>query len=185
MARNFSIEFTNGVASDQVIEYGSYNLSIDNVSGYANASITPSSIDIDSATAALDISLTADGSATLTVKGNSGDPVTSLTADNFKRYVNLSDETGYAPASDAIDLTDAATGVYIVKFLPYIDTTGIDVFFKISGADFETQDVTISMVSQDVSLDVTIQNDVTVNASLVDDKYSRFPLDGTIEGTTV
>lgn len=185
MAQNFSIAFTNGVASDQTIEYGSYNLEINNVAGYANAVIAPATIDIDSETATLDISLTADGSATLTIEDSSGDLITDLTAANFERYVDLADETGYAPASDAIDITNAATGIYIIKFLPYTIGTGVNVFFKISGDGFTTQNITLNMDAKDVATDVTIKNDVTVKASLSDAKFSKFPLDGTIEGTVI
>lgn len=183
MAKNFSINFVNGEASNENIEYGSYTLDINNVAGYSVAAITPSTITVDSETATLDIELTADGAATLTITDSDSEPITNLTSANFKRYVALADETGYDPSADAVDITNAATGVYVLKFLPYIIGSDHEVYFKISGDDFTTKEVTLFMNAATIAENITLVNQVTVTPTLVDAKYSSFPLDGSIDGT--
>lgn len=185
MAENFILTFTNGVAPAEDIKYGSYTLSVGTVNGYADATIDPSTLTVDDSTpTSLPITLTATGSATVTITDSDGNPVTS--GVTFERYVSLSDPTGYTPVAGVIDDSQAASGIYTINYLPYVETTGIDVYFKVSAPDSKTTDFTINMDEQNVTgLTLVLENEVSIEATLEDAKFSGFPLDGTITGTAL
>ncbi len=183
MAQVFTLNFTDGTAPATEIEFGSYTVAQSSVTGYSTATIIPATLTVDSTTAsALPITLTADGQATVTITDSFDNPIT--TGVTFERYVSLSDLTGYTPVAGVIDITQAASGIYTINYLPYVDTTGINVYFKVSAPNATTTDFTIPMTQQTVTgLTLQLPTAVSVDSTLQDTMYTGFPLDGTVTGT--
>ena len=183
MAQSFTLNFTEGIAPATSVEYGTYNITKGTVTGYANAGLNTTTLTVNSSTSTdLLLALTADGSASVTITDSSGTPIT--TGVTFERYINLTDETGYTPVAGVIDDTGSATGLYKINFLPYVTSTGYDVFFKVSAPDVDTTNFTVSMDQKDVTgLTLTMNNAKSMNSTLQDAKFTGFPLDGSINGT--
>lgn len=171
MGKPYEISITNGSGQEKVLN-GAYSVTA-NVTGYENASINPSTLNVVSGTDTYNFTISASGTLTLHVTEDGTSSGTPVVGATFIRTDSTGTEYGTSVTSDA-------EGNAVFENMPYAASDAPTIYYKQTASDGEHEfDNTVkstTMTSETATLEIT--NAVASNRtiSLTDANYDNLPI---------
>lgn len=148
-ATNHTIDFLNGSSTGAInLPVGVYSYVSNTIPGYADGTVEQFTITPSSTAVSLEI--TANGTLTVVVEDDLGDPITS-------GVLQLSDQTG---ATRYGSTQDIVSGDAVFANVPYLAATGIDFYIDQDSSDASHEPISNP---QAVSMELQAQTETLIN----------------------
>lgn len=171
-----TVTITNGTGS-LALDTGTYSVT-SNVPGYSDATINPDSVTITDQTSTYAFTIAATGTLTLHVTEDGTSSGTPIIGATFIR-TSQDGSTTYGSV-----ITTDSNGDAIFENVPFIDTTGIDFYYKQTASDgnhsFVDTVQTTSLTTSTTTLQVENPVFNTYNFTLNDSNYNMPIASGTL-----
>ena len=166
------INIVNGTGSSDVIN-GSYNVTAE-VTGYDNASINPSTVNIEAGTNNYAFTISASGTLTLHVTEDGTAAGTPVVGATFIRADADGNEYGDAITTDA-------SGNAVFANVPYAASGAPTIYYKQTASDgnheFDNTLQNTSLTSESATLEIQNALGEVRTISLTDANYANLPVD--------
>ena len=166
------VTITNGTGQTELIN-DTYTVTAE-VTGYDNASLTPSSITVDAATNTYAFTISATGTLTLHVTDTGTTEGTPIVGATFIRTDSTGTEYGSVITTDT-------EGNAVFNNVPFADTNAPLVYYKQTASDgdheFDSTVQSTSLTTQTETIEITNAPGATRTINLTDANYDNLPID--------
>ena len=166
------VTITNGTGQTELIN-DTYTVTAE-VTGYDNASLTPSSITVDAATDTYAFTISATGTLTLHVTDTGTTAGTPIVGATFIRTDSTGTEYGSVITTDT-------EGNAVFNNVPFADTNAPLIYYKQTASDgdheFDSTVQSTSLTTQTETIEITNAPGATRTINLTDANYDNLPID--------
>jgi len=166
------VNITNGTGQTELIN-DTYTVTAE-VTGYDNASLTPSSITVDAATDTYAFTISATGTLTLHVTDTGTTAGTPIVGATFIRTDSTGTEYGSVITTDT-------EGNAVFNNVPFAETGAPLVYYKQTASDgdheFDSTVQSTSLTTQTETIEITNAPGATRTINLTDANYDNLPID--------
>ena len=166
------VTITNGTGQTELIN-DTYTATAE-VTGYDNASLTPSSITVDAATNTYAFTISATGTLTLHVTDTGTTAGTPIVGATFIRTDSTGTEYGSVITTDT-------EGNAVFNNVPFADTNAPLVYYKQTASDgdheFDSTVQSTSLATQTETIEITNAPGATRTINLTDANYDNLPIE--------
>lgn len=166
------VNITNGTGQTELIN-DTYTVTAE-VTGYDNASLTPSSITVDAATDTYAFTISATGTLTLHVTDTGTTAGTPIVGATFIRTDSTGTEYGSVITTDT-------EGNAVFNNVPFAETGAPLIYYKQTASDgdheFDSTVQSTSLTTQTETIEITNAPGATRTINLTDANYDNLPID--------